>query len=33
MSGGKILGRAVTPRPWRPHRQASAEQPGGTTQL
>jgi len=27
---GEILGRAVTPRPWRPHSQASAEQPGGT---
>jgi len=23
---GEILGRAVTPRPWRPHSQASAEQ-------
>ena len=31
--GGEVLGRAVTPRPWRPHTQSSAEQPGGTTQL
>jgi hypothetical protein len=27
------LGRAVTPRPWRPHTQSSAEQRGGTTHL
>jgi hypothetical protein len=31
--GGEVLGRAVTPRPWRPHTQSSAEQPGGTTHL
>jgi hypothetical protein len=29
----EVLGWAVTPRPWRPHTQSSAEQPGGTTHL
>jgi len=29
----EVLGRAVTPRPWRPHTQSSAEQPDGTTHL
>jgi hypothetical protein len=27
----EVLGRAAAPRPWRPHTQSSAEQPGGTT--
>jgi hypothetical protein len=31
--GSEVLGRAVTPRPWRPHTPLSAEQPGGTTHL
>jgi len=30
---GEVLGRAVTPRPWRPHTPLSAEQPGETTHL